>query len=86
MAIISTASFLLLGPEKSKKGASKRMSRAVVPSILVVAARMSQTPLARRERMRRPSQAMLALGVRGRVWKKRVRMLAVFQRAERQSC
>ena len=57
-----------------------------MPSILVVAARMNQVPLARREKMRRPLQAMLALGARGREWKKGMRILAVFQKAERQSC
>lgn len=62
------------------------MSRAVVPSMLVVAARVIQMPLARRDRRRMPSQAMLALGGRRREWKKRMRMLAVFQRVERQSC
>ena len=36
--------------------------------------------------MRRPLQAMLALGARGREWKKGMRILAVFQKAERQSC
>lgn len=86
MPINSTASFRRLGPEKSSKGASRRMSRAVVPSMLVVAARVIQMPLARRERRRMPSQATLALGGRGREWKKRMSMLTVFQRAERQSC